>query len=164
MRDVRIGPVILYGLRDAAAAQARDFAAPPGLGHAWKTVTEVAAATRVTVTIAPAHRRRAALLYGDFDRMNEQGLWRLADGAAAVRFEACRPDQPRFSGRGSVGARTQFNGGFLIHGAGCIEVEAQALGEERSFRRQVAFATHGGRCRGRGGNDTGRHRAVVELR
>jgi hypothetical protein len=148
-RDVRVGPVIFYGLREAAAAPMRDFAAPPRLGRAWKTVTEVRAATRVTVTISPPDRRAAVLLYGNFDRMNRQGMWKLTDGAAAVRFEACPPDQPRFSGRGPVGRRTQFNGGFLTNGARCIVVEARVLGEEGSFRRDVSFGTRGAGCRER---------------
>jgi hypothetical protein len=40
-----------------------------------------------------------------------------------IRFESCPANQPRSSGRGVVGPRTQFNGGFLFTESQCVRLD-----------------------------------------
>ena len=72
---------------------------PPtnGISDAWKTVTEVTASTRATLTIPQAERDRLALIYGHFISGHRRG-YKLSDGSPAVRFEACPANEPRFFG------------------------------------------------------------------
>jgi hypothetical protein len=71
--------------------------------------------TVVTVAIAPADRERATLFYRFPFPGGQRALgFRLDEGQAVVPFESCPPNRRRFSGRGVVGRRTQFNGGFLF--------------------------------------------------
>jgi hypothetical protein len=142
---VQIGPIVLYGLRTAADRSAERFTTKAGLGFPVKTGTEVAADTRVTLSVAVGDRGHLALLYGDFPAMTADGLYRMSNAVAAVRFEACPADEPRFSGPGVVGRRTKFNGGFAVSAPGCYELQVRVAGQERVLRRMVSFGA-GAKC------------------
>lgn len=146
--DVRLGPVVFYGLRNATHQAPSEFTTERGLSPAWKAVTEVTANTRATLTIPQAEQSGVALLYANFGKGEGRG-WRLTDGSSAVRFEGCPAGEPRFSRRrATVGPRTQFNGGFIIGKAGCYEVEVRVVGRDRTLRRTIGFGTRGQPCLG----------------
>jgi hypothetical protein len=111
--DVDVGPVTFYNLRAASRQPATFYERRDGGYPTYKTVISVKAST--TVTIVADDPRRLGLNYdksGDF-------VAELVDVPSAVTFEACPPSEPRFSGDGSVGATTEFNGGFVSAGPGC---------------------------------------------
>jgi hypothetical protein len=152
-RDVIAGPLILYGLREAASAPASDFRSRHGRFQPWKAVTEVAHGNDVLLLIQRRSGRGASLLYR-FPSRARFG-YRLSDGALAVRFKPCPPDEPRRVGQGTVGSRTQFNGGFVVAGPQCVELRVAVLGWPREIRRLVPFGTpsacaSGGAHRSRG--------------
>ena len=139
--DIRVGPITFYGLRTAADRPPSEFTTTAnGISDAWKTVTEVTASTRATLVVPRAERDRLALIYGDFISGRHHG-YRLSDGTSAVRFEACPAEEARFSGRGTVGARTQFNGGFIVGKSGCYDVAVGVGGNEHAFRGAIGFGT-----------------------
>jgi hypothetical protein len=142
--DVIAGPLILYGLRDAARIPAPMLRGRRGRFRPWKAVTEVAHDHEVTLAIPPRFRKRVALLYrfGGGTRLG----YKLSEGDPAVRFKPCAPNEPRRSGRGTVGPRTQFNGGFVVAGPTCVELHVAMAGRVRDIRRRVSFGTHRRRC------------------
>lgn len=134
--DIQVGPITFYGLADAGQAPPREFAGKRGRGPAWKAVTEVVASTQATLTISASDRDKVALIYDNFGAANGDG-YKLSAGSPAVRFEACPPDTPQFSGRHTVGPRTQFNGGFIVTRPGCYPVEVRAAGGDTGTSRAV---------------------------
>lgn len=111
--DVDVGPVTFYNVGQAARTTATFFERRDGGYPTYKTVIAVKASA--TVTIVADESRRLGFNYdksGDF-------VAELANVPSAVTFEACPPSEPRFSGDGSVGATTEFNGGFVSAGPGC---------------------------------------------
>jgi hypothetical protein len=143
-RDVIAGPLILYGLREAAREPRSSFRERHGRFQPWKAVTEVASDGEVTLRIPSRYRKRVSLLYR-FGRGSQFG-YRLSEGDFAVRFKPCPPDEPRRSGHGTVGPRTQFNGGFVVAGPLCVELRVAVRGEGRDIRRHVSFGTRRQRC------------------
>ena len=103
---------------------------------------------RVTLAIAPADRGRAAFLFtwgrARGRRIGPYGsAVRVADGTPRLRLVGCRPGEPLFSGRGTVGRWTWFPGSMVVAGAGCVGLEAHERG--RPVRRaQLRFGV--GRC------------------
>lgn len=140
-----VGPVTFHGLRGAAELPPQKFNTARG-SQAWKTVTEVIADTPATVVISAPDRDNLALIYDDFGAANQRGYYRLADGSDVVRFEPCRRNEPRYSGKGTVGPRTQYNGGFLVRKPGCYELEVIADGTNSVVRRAIGFGLRGRGC------------------
>jgi hypothetical protein len=140
-----VGPITFYGLVDAAHRPPQEFVTRHGLSPAWKTVTAVAADTQATLTIPQPERNHLALIYGDFGRGDGLG-YKLSDGSSAVRFTTCSPNEPTFSGKGTVGPQTQFNGGFIVGKAGCYRVEVRVAGASRVFNHRLGFGTRGRTC------------------
>jgi hypothetical protein len=138
-RDVIAGPLVLYGLREAARAPASSFRGRYGRHQPWKAVTEVAHGSDVLVQIQQRYRGRVSLLYR-FPGGDRSG-YRLSDGDLAVRFKPCPPSEPRRLGRGTVGSRTQFNGGFVVAGPQCVELRVAVAGRPREIHRRVSFGT-----------------------
>ena len=88
--DVVIGPLTFHGLREVADVASGDFRRQRGRYLAWKTVTALRAGRDVVLAIAPADRRRGALLY-DGSGFRDDGLYRLADGDASVVLSPAPP-------------------------------------------------------------------------
>jgi len=145
--DVRVGPITIHSLRGAARRPPQEFDRKPGFGLPVKTVAEVAADARATLSVVPTDRDHVSLMYGGPGSVGRNGF-RLSDGISAVAFEACPPDEPRFSSSGVVGARTQFNGGFAVGGADCYEIEVRVREGDQTLRRRVAFGSDEASCEG----------------
>ena len=135
--DVIAGPVIFYGLRDAARLPASMLAGRHGRFRPWKAVTEVAHGREVTLAIPSRLRKRVALVYRF--RGGAGFGYKLSEGDPAIRFRPCAPTEPRRSGRGTVGSRTQFNGGFVVARPTCVELHVAIRGRVRDLRRTVSF-------------------------
>lgn len=132
--NLRAGPVTFYGLKYQARVPSGEFQLKHG--RAVKTVTEVDAEEVVTVTLAASDRDALTLIYGNYGAMTSD----------AVRFEACPAETPRVSGRPgkTVGPRTQFNGGFVVHRPGCFEI--QVATEDEASVHPVLFGTRVAEC------------------
>ena len=109
-----------------------------------KAPADVAAGRVVTLSVAPASRRRIALAY-DLAKLPRRtnGRHRLSDGQRAVTFIACAADEPAFSRDGVVGPRTGYNGGFIARGRQCAELLVRVAGEPGTRRLRVGI---GRRC------------------
>jgi hypothetical protein len=98
----------------------------------------------VTVAVRPADRNRLALEYdvgGSTRRFSTPG-----EGDRTVRFVACPATEPSFAAsRRFVGARTQFNGGFIPLKTGCSRIDAYVRGQP-PITRNIGFATRGRSC------------------
>lgn len=138
--DVTVGPVTFYGLMDAAQAPAREFKERRGRSPAWKNVTEVDADTDVTVKVSADQVDQIALIYDNFDAGNRRGEFKLSAGSPSVLFEGCPASRSRFSGPGSVGPRTQFNGGWIVSHPDCFDIAVQEESED-PIQRRIAFGT-----------------------
>jgi hypothetical protein len=144
--DLATPTVIVLGLRSAT-----DFdpaaAARPGRGDAMlKAPLSVRAGPPVIVELAPRGRARLAL---DFDRAEwgrDGRTLRAGHGQGAVRFVPCPPEEPRFSGPGTVGPWTQWNGGLLVARAGCATLRVWRGGQPVE-RADVAVGVPARRCR-----------------
>jgi hypothetical protein len=135
--DVVLGPVALAGLgRVAGRAGLEHYRS--GRRYLIKAGAVVLAGARATLVVGRQARRWAALTYAT------RRLRSVGDGHAAVRFRACRHDEPAFSYTGPVGLATGFAGGFILSRAGCVPLEVRVAGR-RAYRARVPFGT--GRCR-----------------
>jgi hypothetical protein len=160
-RDVIAGPLILYGLREAASAPASNFRGRQGQYRPWKTVTEVAQGHDVLLQIRGRYSDRASLLYRF--RPGARFGYNVGDGDLAVRFQPCPPDEPRRSGRGTVGSRTQFNGGFVVAGPQCVELRVAVAGRRSEIRRRVSFGSESACAPGAGNQSQGAKSCPVTI-
>lgn len=87
---------------------------------AIKMLVAVDRGRTAVVQVARNQRAEASLLY-DRDAQSEPGGFMLADGAAAVRFSACKQ-----------GATTEFNGGPIIARRGCYTFTVESRGKTES--------------------------------
>jgi hypothetical protein len=143
-QDTVAGPVVFYGLRDAASPINRQAfsrrSLPRGQFAAWKAVTEVKPGVAARVVIPQRERDRFLLLYDPRHFHGPEGYHQF-DGTAVVRFGPCPPSKnPHRS--------LAFNGGFLVSKPGCYEVDVYANQSQTPARRRVNFATPRSRCRG----------------
>jgi hypothetical protein len=137
------GPITFFGLRAAARQPASDYRDRGGGRYAsFKTVTQVAANAVVTVAVAPGERDLAL----NFEDARLPAVARLSKLQQTVEFRACAPSQERFSGRGEVGAQTQFNGGFASAGAGCRTFDVFMGPGAEPIRVHVGFGTGSRAC------------------
>jgi hypothetical protein len=159
--DFVAGPVIFYGLRDASRAAVRDpshaFQSKKREYPPVKIIAEVRATAVVTVSIARSDRGRARLVYRvPFPGGRRAVGLRLEEGQVAVRFEGCPPSQGRYSTPGSVGARTQFGGGFLFTEPQCLRLDVYDTTEKRRRRYVEPYGRPRTRCRTRRHRSSGR--------
>jgi hypothetical protein len=131
VRDVRAGPVTFYGLKSLAATASKHpgvvFKRRKGGYGAMKMLVGVEAGRRVTVVIGPSSRGRAGLVYGK--RSIRSGpLLHLRETERSVQLVPCERDHPRFDGRGKVGARTDFAGGFVAAEPQCLQLQVTSKG------------------------------------
>ncbi len=150
--DLITGPIVFHGLREYSRIATRDpseaFETKNGEYKPLKIITDVRADTVVTVAIAPADRKRATLFYSDFPRGQRALGFRLEEGQAVVRFESCPPSKRRFSGRGIVGPRTQFNGGFLFTESQCLRLDVYDQTRRTARRYIEPYGRARSDCRG----------------
>jgi hypothetical protein len=83
--------------------------------------------------IVPAHEREHLSLLYDPSKWTENSLYEAVLGDAAVTFEAC-PDGPP----------TQFNGGFLVAGARCADLDVYVADALQPDKVRVSFGA--GEC------------------
>jgi hypothetical protein len=138
-QTVLVGPVGLVG-RFYASQPKRIFQAlRKGLYPAQKVLLLVRRGKTVTLVVPPSARQSVSLLY-DPTVWKNSNAYRVAEGDAAMTFEACE---------GLYGARpheyTQFNGGFVVAGARCAPLDVHAEGSDRPLRATLSFGA--GRCR-----------------
>ena len=151
--DLVAGPITFYGLRELNRVATRHpseaFETKNDEYRPLKTITEVRADTVVTVAIAPADRKRATLFYRQPFPSGRRALgFRLDEGQAVIRFESCPANRRRFSGRGVVGPRTQFNGGFLFTEAQCVRLDVYDQTNGTTHRYVEPYGRQRSSCRG----------------
>ncbi len=125
---VRAGDIsLLYGrsYRDAPARQFRGSGSGASLRYpSQKLLVVVDRGATVTVEIGLADRGRASLQY---QPAIPDPPYRVSQGTTAVEFERC----PH--------ASTQFNGGFIVAGARCVELDVHHQG--KLTRAWIPFGT-----------------------
>jgi hypothetical protein len=131
------GPIVFYGLRAAARYPSDYRDRGSGRYASFKTVTEVEANAVVTVAVAPGERDLAL----NYEHGRLPAIARLSELQRTVEFRACAPSHSRFSGRGRVGPRTQFNGGFASAGPGCRTFYVFPGQDAEPIRLRVGFGT-----------------------
>lgn len=144
--DIATPSVIFHGLRSAVRFDPDDAHRPGGGDAGFKAGLSVRAGPVVVVELATRGDARIAL---DFDREEwgrEGRTLAAGDGQRAVRFIPCPPDEPRFSGPGTVGRWTQYNGGLLIATPGCATLRLLRDGS-RAERAPLAVGVPAARCR-----------------
>jgi hypothetical protein len=127
-RTIWAGPLGLVG---ATAGNApRPIRGRPGYFEPIKFVLVLENAEVATLRVATGHRSHVALLYARRGGLGDYGYTRVVDGLAAVRFEACGPSEVR---------HTQFNGGFVVDGPRCAELEVHVRGRPAPLQLRVPF-------------------------
>jgi hypothetical protein len=113
---VRIGPLVLVGIPQAAALPPRAFKPREGRYSAIKVLAVVKGSTDVTVTLPRSQRHSVSLLYDPTARANKNGFL-FSAGDSRVTFRPC------------PGGEAQYNGGFIATRPTCVrlEVESKAL-------------------------------------
>jgi len=114
----RIGPLTLFGLSSMAEVSNEEFE-PNEFGGLvpMKFITQIDGDEPVWLAVAAEHRDRAALIY-DASKMrpspgDTEWRFRLDAGSVAVRFDTCHGES----------GFTQYNGGIVVSGAGCVTLE-----------------------------------------
>ncbi len=127
-RTLWAGPLGLVG---ATAGNApRPAPGRPGYLEPIKFVLVLENAEVATLRVASADRTRVALLYATRGGLGEYGYTRVVDGLPAVRFEACGPSEV---------PHTQFNGGFVVDGSRCAQLEVLVRGRQEPYTLRVPF-------------------------
>ena len=127
-RTIWAGPLGLVGA--TAGNPPRPIRGRPGYFEPIKFVLVLENAEVATVRVATADRSHVALLYARRGGLGEFGYTRVVDGLPAVRFEACGPSQVR---------HTQFNGGFVVAGPRCAQLEVHVRGRPEPYPLRVPF-------------------------
>lgn len=132
-RDIRIGPVVFFGLRHP-----KRQASPgtPGRDPSYKIPIAVRAGEPVLLRIPPEARGDIGLNYA---RRNAE---RLADSQTLVLVKPCPPLTRRFTDGRPVGRWTTFSGGLVVRAPGCYPLEVARRGKPFT-RRMIAL---GERC------------------
>jgi hypothetical protein len=127
-RTVWAGPLGLVG---ATAGNApKPIRGRPSYFEPIKFVLVLENERVATVRVPPSERAHVALLYATRGGLGEYESTRVVDGLAAVRFEAC--------GRSEV-PHTQFNGGLVVAGPRCAELEVHVQGRAEPYPLRVPF-------------------------
>jgi hypothetical protein len=117
--EVVAGPVAFVGAAGYADDPPAWFSARGERATAQKVLLVVDGSVPVVLAV---RQPDAALAY-DPDRWSDRNVVPLRSGDRRVRFEPCGGDQPR----------TQFNGGFLVRGPGCVRVAVRVEGQPPRF-------------------------------
>jgi hypothetical protein len=138
-RDVRVGPVVFFGLGNPRGSRPDTFR---GNDPSVKSGIAVRAGKAVRLRIPPEARGSISMVYGVDRDGTLPNVRRVRQGQALVRVKPCAPHRPRFSDGRPIGPWTAFNGGFVMRGAGCYPIEVARAGKPFT-RRMLGF---GKRC------------------
>jgi len=127
-RTVWAGPLGLVGA--TAGNPPKQARGRPGYFEPIKFVLVLENAQVATIQVPASERAHVALLYAMRGGLGEYGFTRVVDGLSAVRFEACGPSEVRY---------TQFNGGFVVDGPRCVELEVRVAGRQEPFALRIPF-------------------------
>ncbi|HEV3000929.1 MAG TPA: hypothetical protein VGW75_09350 [Solirubrobacteraceae bacterium] len=133
------GPFALISIRGVERRPASSFEPEDGRLAGTKFPAALRAGHSAVVRIAEPDQAHAALLV----RAATREARSLREGDVAVRYVPCRPDTPRFGGRGSVGPTTGWAGALIVTGPRCVTLELTVDGRRR---RDVRLRL-GARCR-----------------
>jgi hypothetical protein len=146
--DLVVGKVVFDGLRgEARRARKRPRAVAERYNNgegAVKVLAGVRAGVHTTVAVARSSRAFVGFVYGpSTDPRDPRDS--LDESERVVVFQACPTNERRFDGRGRVGRRTYFAGGFLIAEAHCLHLLA-SVRREPARRYTLAFGVPTKRC------------------
>jgi hypothetical protein len=127
-RTVWAGPLGLVGA--TAGNPPKPERGRPGYFEPIKFVLVLENAQVATIQVPAAERAHVALLYATRGGLGRYGFTRVVDGLPAVRFEACAPSEVRY---------TQFNGGFVVDGPRCAELEVHVRGRAQPYPLRIPF-------------------------
>jgi hypothetical protein len=127
-RTLWAGPLGLVGATSGNAPE--PMRGRPGYFGPIKFVLVLENPEIATLRVASDDRPHVALLYARRGGLGEWGPARVADGLPAVRFEACPPSEVR---------HTQFNGGLVVDGPRCAQLEVRVRGREEPYALRVPF-------------------------
>ncbi|MEA2481838.1 MAG: hypothetical protein QOJ07_3760 [Thermoleophilaceae bacterium] len=116
----RLGPLLFRAGWDGYASWPGKVRNPDTGTYYAKSGITARAGTVATLSIAPAYRGVADLIYGQ----GPDGDHVLSD---AVRFSSCRH------------GTTFFSGGLVVGGPECVELRVRARGSRAVFRRMVSI-------------------------
>jgi len=134
--DFVVGPFAFSGLARATSRRGLEHYRGAS-GYGIKAGAGLRAGVHATLVIARPARRWAALSFA------ARNFRRVSDGDPAIRFQACREDEPAFSYDGPVGITTGFAGGFILSRRGCVPLEVRVAGRP-TVRAMVPFGV--GKC------------------
>jgi hypothetical protein len=134
------GPLVFY-YADQFAQQAPS----PGRNGYYpgeKLLILVRRGTVATVVVPGPERGYVSLLYNP-GAWNDRNAYKIEDGEAAVRFEACKKGETG-PASGPLKAMTQFNGGFVVAGIRCVPLDVLTPGAAAAVPVTLSFGA--GRC------------------
>jgi hypothetical protein len=136
-----VGPLALLYPGAYADEPKAWFARHDGAYRSQKVLAVIKQGSVVTVAIAPSARGAASLLYDPGAFWQPRG-YEVSDGERAVTFEACSEGEASL---GPAHSATQFNGGFIVAGSGCVALTAW-VGD--SAPRRIVLSFGAGECAG----------------
>jgi hypothetical protein len=137
--DAVLGPAYFEGVAELAAAQPSMFTPRGGRPYIeFKVLLALRAGTRATLVVPLGARKDAGIEWAK-PAPPITGPFTVANGGAAVELRACAESTRAFSYAGTVGPWTQFGGGFIIAGAGCVPVELRVAGRREPYRTRLSF-------------------------
>lgn len=137
--DVVLGPLYFENLAELASEDASTFTPRGGRRYfPIKIPVAVRAGTRATLVVDARARGGAGIDYTE-PPPPAGGPFTVANGGAAAELRSCPEDVPSFGYAGTVGPWTQFGGGFLVGGAGCVPVELHVAGRREPHRATLSF-------------------------
>jgi hypothetical protein len=129
--DVIAGPLAFIGLNNYARLAPSQLRANGGKYFALKVLAVVKQGWQITVSVPGSQRGDAALLY-DPDAMPSGPPYAFSAGEPAVTFPNCGGTQ------GSWDAGTQFNGGLLVRGPMCVDLDIAAVSDATRLTWKIA--------------------------
>jgi hypothetical protein len=146
--DLVVGAVVFDGLRGEARRQRKrpsEVASRYEDGQgAVKVLAGVRAGVHTNVAVAPSSRAYVGFVYGPSPDPRD-ARDSVDESERVVEFQACPKNERRLDGRGRVGRRTWFAGGFLIAEARCLRLLA-SVRREPARRYRLAFGVPATRC------------------
>jgi hypothetical protein len=127
-RTVWAGPLGLVGA--TSGTPPRPMRGNPDYFEPIKFVLVLENTHVATIRVAAGDRPHVALLYARRGGLGEFRSARVVDGLPAVRFEACPPSEV---------LHTQFNGGLVVDGPRCAELEVHVRGRPGPYPLRVPF-------------------------
>src|SRR4051794_3553096 len=132
-RDIRIGPVVFFGLRHP---ERQSFPGTHGRDPGSKIPIAVRAGAPVLLRVPSGARGSLGLNYAT------RSVARLERAQSLVQVEPCSPATRRFTDGRPIGRWTGFSGGLVVRAPGCYPLEVARHGKP-FVRRRVAL---GKRC------------------